>query len=96
MRACSSRSMSASGARIQPRRRPPQNDLLALPIVIASWAMGRERPRHVVGQPGRERERLVGLVDDDRRAGAGERVGEPSRWLSLIRWPVGFWKSGIR
>ena len=95
----SSRSMSASGARTQPRRSPPQNDLLALPIVIASVGVGRERTRHVVGQPGRERERLVGLVDDGRRAGAGERVRRAPRAgcrSSGARWGSGSRGSGRR
>ena len=87
--------MSARGARIQPRRRPPQNDLLALPIVIASWAWAANG-RGIVGQPV-ERQRLVGLVDDGDACGRGASARRSSsRWLSLIRWPVGFWKSGIR
>ena len=95
-RACGEpRPSPACGARIQPSRRPPQKRLLALPIVIASGRVRRERARHRLARraraPGAPRRRRRPCRVRRRRGGVAPRAAS-----SLISCPVGFWKSGIR
>ncbi len=96
MRACSSRSMSASGARTQPRRSPPQNDLLALPIVIASRAWAASGRGMASASPGASASAWWASSATTVVRVRASAWASSSRWLSLIRCPVGFWKSGIR
>ena len=84
-------------ARIQPIRRPPQNDFDIEPTVST-------RSRRVVmaaaigaGTGSSSHMSVIGLVDDGASAGLGDDARQAlSVAAPAIVSPVGFWLSGIR
>ena len=85
--------MAPRGARIQPSRRPPQKLLLALPTVIVSGAYAANG--RGIGCPSSASAWWASSTTATVRA-RRRWAAYSSRWASVIRWPVGFWKSGIR
>ena len=72
---------------------PPQNVLLALPSVMVSGAYAAKGGGIACPSSARAwwASSTTATVAVRRRWPA-----YASRWTSVIRWPVGFWKSGTR
>ena len=75
-------------------RSPPHHSLDAEPMLITRPSVSNAASGAVSGTSSIASS-APGLVGDHGGAGPPGRADRPARVASSIRWPVGFWKSGI-